>query len=437
MSAHHAADRVATDVGGTFTDLVYLHTDPDTGRQEIVTAKADTTPPDFERGVLDVIAKSGVARGGHRLPRPRHDRRHQRADGAQGRHDRPDHHRGLPRLARDRARQPARLLQPLLRQAGAVRAAPPAARGAGPARADRAPSARRSTSTGCPRSSTTSAPRASRRSRSACCTPTPNPAHEQAVLERVRELWPEVSVVASHQITREWREYERTSTTVLSAYVQPVAERYLGRLHDGAGAATASRASSYIMQSNCGVDSLDHVKQIPITMVECGPASGFWGAAELGRLIGEPNVLALDIGGTTAKCSLIEGGHVRIMTDYWIERNRALGRLPDHGAGRRPRRDRQRRRQHRLGRRLRQAPRRPAVGRRATRARRRTGSAARTPRRPTPTSRSAASTRTTSAAASRRRHGRGRPGARRGRGEARRRRARRRRAASCGSPTTT
>src|SRR5439155_14998273 len=60
-----------------------------------------------------------------------------------------------------------------------------------------------------------------------------DPGHEGAVLGRVRELWPEVSVVASHQITREWREYERTSTTVLSAYVQPVAERYLGRLADG------------------------------------------------------------------------------------------------------------------------------------------------------------------------------------------------------------
>jgi N-methylhydantoinase A len=63
-------------------------------------------------------------------------------------------------------------------------------------------------------------------------------------------------------------------------------------------------------------------------MVESGPASGFWGAAELGRIIGEPNVLALDIGGTTAKCSLIEGGHVKIMTDYWIERNRRSSGYP-------------------------------------------------------------------------------------------------------------
>src|ERR671938_937890 len=63
-------------------------------------------------------------------------------------------------------------------------------------------------------------------------------------------------------------------------------------------------------------------------MVESGPASGIWGAAELGRLVDEPNVLALDIGGTTAKCSLIEGGHVRIISDYWIERSRRSAGYP-------------------------------------------------------------------------------------------------------------
>ena len=134
-------------------------------------------------------------------------------------------------------------------------------------------------------------------------------------------------MVASHQITREWREYERTNTTVLSAYVQPIAESYLESLERGL-AGRGDRGQLYIMQSNCGVDSLAATKAIPITMVESGPASGFWGAAELGRIIGEPNVLALDIGGTTAKCSLIEGGHVRIMTDYWIERSRLSSGYP-------------------------------------------------------------------------------------------------------------
>ena len=147
-----------------------------------------------------------------------------------------------------------------------------------------------------------------------------NTAHEVAALEEIRRLWPEVSVVASHQITREWREYERTNTAVLSAYVQPVAARYLGKLDSGLKS-QGLKKSPYIMQSNCGVDSLEATSAVPINMVESGPASGFWGAAELGKLIGEENILALDIGGTTAKCSLIEGGEVRIMTDYWIERS--------------------------------------------------------------------------------------------------------------------
>ena len=102
-------------------------------------------------------------------------------------------------------------------------------------------------------------------------------------------------------------------------------------LFGSAADSLATRAYSgplYIMQSNCGVDSLAATKAIPITMVESGPASGVWGAAELGRLIGEPNVLALDVGGTTAKCSLIEGGQVRIKTDYWIERNRQSAGYP-------------------------------------------------------------------------------------------------------------
>ena len=87
---------------------------------------------------------------------------------------------------------------------------------------------------------------------------------------RCRRLWPDISVVSSHQITREWREYERTNTAVLSAYVQPTAERYLSRLHNGLRSEGFDE-SPYIMQSNCGVDSLESVLKIPITMVESGP----------------------------------------------------------------------------------------------------------------------------------------------------------------------
>lgn len=151
--------------------------------------------------------------------------------------------------------------------------------------------------------------------------------HEIAAAGKIKELWPEIAVVASHQISREWREYERTNTAVLSAYVKPVACHYLdrltGRLENG-----GMKSKPYIMQSNCGVDTVTGAREIPITMVESGPASGVWGAAALGVIIGELNVIALDIGGTTAKCSLIADGQIQINTNYMIEQNATSAGYP-------------------------------------------------------------------------------------------------------------
>ncbi len=147
-----------------------------------------------------------------------------------------------------------------------------------------------------------------------------NPANEIAAVEHIRRLWPGVPIVASHQTTREWREYERTNTSVLSAYVMPVVDRYLGALERRLAAGGMNRAP-FIMQSNGGVVSITHARRNPIAMVESGPASGVLGAAVLAQAISRPNVIALDIGGTTAKCSLIEEGRLRITTDYRIEAN--------------------------------------------------------------------------------------------------------------------
>jgi N-methylhydantoinase A len=133
--------------------------------------------------------------------------------------------------------------------------------------------------------------------------------------------------VASFQIPREGREYERTNTVALSAYVQPVARHYLDRL-DRSLSGLGLKRGFYVMQSNCGVDTVASARQIPITMVESGPASGVWGAAALGAIIGEPNVIALDIGGTTAKCSLVNGGRIKINTDYMIGRSQTTAGFP-------------------------------------------------------------------------------------------------------------
>lgn len=318
--------RVATDVGGTFTDLVCFETDHATGDARIITAKSDTTPPNFEQGVLNVLEKAGVdpkavdflAHGTTVVINALTERKGVKVglittEGFRdtleiARGNRPDffnlhYEKPKPFVPRYLRRElPGRMsykgeeLKPLdlgglpgilddFRRDGVEAVA-------------------------------------------ICFLHSyANTSHEKAALAEVQKLWPEVSAVSSHQITREWREYERSNTTVLSAYVQPTAERYLSRLDNGLREKGFAK-SLYIMQSNCGVDSLESVSKIPITMVESGPASGFWGAAELGKLIGEPNVLALDIGGTTAKCSLIEDGEVKIKTDYWIERDRTSAGYP-------------------------------------------------------------------------------------------------------------
>lgn len=154
-----------------------------------------------------------------------------------------------------------------------------------------------------------------------------NSAHEEALLNQVKELWPEVAVVASHQITREWREYERTNTAVMSAYVQPITHRYLDDL-TGRLTKEGMTCPPYIMQSNCGIDTVKNARQIPITMVESGPASGVWGAAVLGKLIDESEIIALDIGGTTAKCGLITDGQVKLNTDYVLQRTDVFAGYP-------------------------------------------------------------------------------------------------------------
>lgn len=82
------------------------------------------------------------------------------------------------------------------------------------------------------------------------------------------------------------------------------------------------------MQSNCGVNSIESVIENPISVVESGPSSGFQGAAALGEIIGIKNIIALDIGGTTAKCSLIKNGRLNIHTDYYIEKNNKSAGYP-------------------------------------------------------------------------------------------------------------
>ncbi len=313
--------RVATDIGGTFTDLVFV-----TPEGEVVTGKSHTTPAQFEKGVMDVIAANNISpsqfasfvHGTTIVINAITERKGAKvglltSDGFRdvleiGRGTRPD-------FFNLEYRKPVPIVDRYLRREVAGRTnyrgveTTPLDLSGLPAILDDF--------------------RAEGVEAVAICfiNSYANPAHEEAALARVKALWPEVSAVASHQITREWREYERTNTAVLSAYVQPVAHRYLDDL-TGALYDAGMRCTPYIMQSNCGVDTVQSARQIPITMVESGPASGIWGAAALGRLIGELDAIAIDIGGTTAKCGLITGGEVKLNTNYLIERSETFAGYP-------------------------------------------------------------------------------------------------------------
>ena len=310
--------RVATDVGGTFTDLVAFEVKDQKIRQ-MLTAKSDTTPPDFENGVLNCLEKAQVdesamdffVHGCTVVINALTERK-----GCQvglmttagfrdvleiGRGNRPDYfnlrfkknepfvprhlrHEVVGRITYKGEEQTPLDLSSLpqtldyFRQEGVEAIA-------------------------------------------VCLLHSyANPVHEQTLAEAIKQHWSDIPVVISSDISREWREYERTSTAVLSAYVYPVANRYLDQLAS-AIAEKGFSGTPNIMQSNGGVDTVFSTKRLPINMVESGPSSGFLGAAALGNLIDEPNILALDIGGTTAKCSLIQNGSVTVNTDYYIEQS--------------------------------------------------------------------------------------------------------------------
>ena len=305
--------RVATDIGGTFTDLVVV--DEQTG--EVRIAKVSTTPHDLAQGVLDVIAGSEVdpaeieelVHGTTVVINALTERKGARTalvttagfrDVLEiGRGNRPDMYNLVSRKpspfvprrhrfeVRERVDRHGRVLIPLdladLEPAAAV----------------------------CERDGIEAV---------AVCLlhAYAYPEHEQALCETLRKRLPGVAVTASSEVTREWREYERTSTAVLNAYVQPLVDRYLGELETrlaGAGL----RGPLLVMQSSAGTASLAAARARPIALVESGPAGGVAGAARIGERIGEPNLIYLDIGGTTAKCSLVEGATVPTTTEYRIE----------------------------------------------------------------------------------------------------------------------
>ncbi|QIN30190.1 hydantoinase/oxoprolinase family protein [Brevibacterium luteolum] len=146
-----------------------------------------------------------------------------------------------------------------------------------------------------------------------------NAESERLVREILEEELPEVRIALSSEINPEIREYERFSTTIANVYVQRVVEDYLDDLRHRLTDADVP-ADPRIMLSNGGVTSIDIAKVYPIRMLESGPAGGALGAVAFGEANGEGDLLAFDMGGTTAKACLIQGGEPLVTHSFEVNR---------------------------------------------------------------------------------------------------------------------
>jgi N-methylhydantoinase A len=134
-----------------------------------------------------------------------------------------------------------------------------------------------------------------------------NPAHELAMRDALTAAAPGIEVTLSHELSREYREYERTSTAVLDAYIKPIVRRYLRALEDELAA--AGFGGRFLMtRSGGGAMTAAAAREQPVNLILSGPAGGVIGAAALSRLTGRPNIITLDMGGTSLDASLIVGG---------------------------------------------------------------------------------------------------------------------------------
>lgn len=155
-----------------------------------------------------------------------------------------------------------------------------------------------------------------------------NPANERLAEEIIRCRHPYLAVSLSHHVANEIREYERFSTAIANAYVQPLAERYLRNFGRDLAAAGVN-APVYVMLSNGGLTTLDRAMTAPIHLLESGPAAGALAAAYFAKLAGIDDILALDLGGTTAKLCTVEKGAPLIT--YRLEAAREKRFVPDSG----------------------------------------------------------------------------------------------------------
>jgi N-methylhydantoinase A/oxoprolinase/acetone carboxylase beta subunit len=151
-----------------------------------------------------------------------------------------------------------------------------------------------------------------------------SPAHERRVGEILREELPGLPISLSSEILREQHEYERSATTVVNAYVRPLMERYIDDIRGGLDARGIA-APLTIMQSSGGVMTSDDAARRPVFALESGPAAGVVAALSLAQRLGIENAIAFDMGGTTAKASLVEGGRVSRSREYEVGASLSAG----------------------------------------------------------------------------------------------------------------
>lgn len=148
-----------------------------------------------------------------------------------------------------------------------------------------------------------------------------NPLHEDAVMDEIASAYPDLFLSASHDVSPEIREYERASTTSANAYVKPLAQRYLDTLIEDAGKLGVD-APFFMMLSNGGLTHVEEAKSRPVLLLESGPAAGALVAAHFGGLAGEKNILAFDMGGTTAKLAMVEDGEPHVSYSFEAAREK-------------------------------------------------------------------------------------------------------------------
>ncbi len=146
-----------------------------------------------------------------------------------------------------------------------------------------------------------------------------NPAHELMIKEVIEEMAPGLSVSISYEVLPQIREYERTSTTVTNAYVKPLTGRYLKKLSSRLES-LGSRGKLFIMLSSGGITSVDTAAEFPVRIIESGPTAAVISGQYYGRLFGIPEMFCFDMGGTTAKSCLIQGGAAGVVPTFEVGR---------------------------------------------------------------------------------------------------------------------